>query len=649
MKKQTVKRVLALGLAAVMTAGMLAGCGGNGKSGGDDGDKYTFWIYRTDGEGMYYEDYKDAAAVQYIDAQLWDAENGGIGKDGKGVDLDFDFMVPVTGNEKDNFNTMIGTAEYPEAMDLTVSAESPQAMVENGTLMEITEYVEKYMPNYLALLEKYSELKPLVSVADEKGDVHYYALYRLGDSVRQPWDGYLYRRDWVVEYAEPTEYVWDWEDDYVKENGHPEVTPLAKAQEENNLNGWKKNEVTEFTSDDGADPKADYTDNVIFPSGTSDPLTISDWEWMFEAFEKAIADRGWSEDSNAYSISIPYNGNSMLGDLVSSFGGGTGHYYINDGEVSYDGTSENFGTYVECMQNWWNKGWLDSQFYTRATDIFYTINTPGVTQGKVGMWLGDRYQTFGDTARATCLDERDQQKMYAYPAALPINDMYGSEDQMYKEPDALYQSSRVEGKLGITTKCEEKDEESLAAFFTFLDWTYSVEGAEVMGMGLTEEQIASVELEPNIYEEYDLKSSYEKSTDKDGKTVYTPALTADNPNAKVLGATQAFRMVAGLALNANTGEYYSNDGTPALYLKAYEEWGRYLNTGGTADYIGLLNAEDGAAFAKKQTEVIDYVSQNLPKVIMGEMKWEDYTEGVEALNPDEVVPAIQKVVDLARK
>jgi hypothetical protein len=269
-----------------------------------------------DGEGTYYEDYKDNPAVQYINAQYWDVENGGIGTEETGVKLDFSFLTPISGSESDNFNTMISTGDYPEILDLTLATDTPQALYENDVLMEITEYVEKYMPNYLAYLDANPELKPFVQVQDEEGKIHYYALYNVRDSVEQPWQGVCYRRDWVVKYAEPTEYVWDWESDEVKENGHPAVTPLAKAVEEKNMDGWKKNEVKEFKADYGEDPDEDYTDNVIFPSGTSDPLTISDWEWMYEAFDKAISERGWGDDSNSYCMSVYYTG--CLGTGISA-------------------------------------------------------------------------------------------------------------------------------------------------------------------------------------------------------------------------------------------------------------------------------------------------------------------------------------------
>ena len=96
----------------------------------------------------------------------------------------------------------------------------------------------------------------------------------------------MYRRDWVVSTRSRLPMCGDWDSDYVKENGHPAVTPLDAALESGNMEGWKENEVTEFTSSQGENPDEDYTDNVIFPSGTSDPLTISDWEWMMEAFRE---------------------------------------------------------------------------------------------------------------------------------------------------------------------------------------------------------------------------------------------------------------------------------------------------------------------------------------------------------------------------
>ena len=86
-----------------------------------------------------YDKYEDSPSVQYINAQYWNTAEGGIGTEENGTKLDLSFLVPISGSETDNFNTMIGTGEYPEILDLSVSSESPQAMHENGVLMDITE------------------------------------------------------------------------------------------------------------------------------------------------------------------------------------------------------------------------------------------------------------------------------------------------------------------------------------------------------------------------------------------------------------------------------------------------------------------------------------------------------------------------------
>jgi hypothetical protein len=654
MKKGLWKKVVAVVLVAAMFMTLVAGCakggqdeGGTGGNGsGKEGDtknydgKFTWWIYQIDGEGMYYTEYEDNPVAQYVNQQYWDVENGGIGTEETGRKLDFSFIAPVRGSESENFNTMIGTEEYPEIIDLSAATDSPQTMCENGILMDLTEYVEKYMPNYRAYLDANPELKPFVQSQDDEGNVHYYALYSLKNGVSDPWAGYSYRRDWVVKYATPTEYVWDWEDEYVKENGHPEVTPLAKAQEEKNLKGWRKNDVKKFEAEYGENPDDDYTDNVIFPSGKNDPYTISDWEWMFEAFAKALDIRGIKDNSSAYCTTIYYTGAMMTGDLVSSFGGGTGAYYIKDGKVSYDGMSDNFKSYVECMNNWYQKGWLDSQFNTRAGDMFFMINSAGVNQGIVGLWNG-LAASLGTSIRVTCQFDEDKQDAYVMACALPINDVYGTDKQMYKEPDALFQDGRKGMATGITTKAEGKD---LEALFTFMDWAYTPEGGATLSMGMTKEQYDSVKLDPDIYKEYGYTHAYEIETDADGKKVWRTM--NDTGDLVVLDGT---RMAIGLRPANNDEETVAVVG-PKVVQHASKVWAQYLNTGSVLDYRGLMAPEESDAYNRVSTMVDDYVAQNLPNVIKGGMdNWDAYVEGLEKLNPNSVTEYLQKYVDLANK
>ncbi len=640
------KRVLSVGLVGAMALSTLAltGCGSNSSDGGDN--TVSWWITMTDGNGVYYDDYEDNPAVEWLNQQYWDTENGGLGTEEDGTPLKFTFQVPISGSETDNFNTMMSTGEYTDIIDLAMSTDTAATMVDEGTLLDITDYVEKYMPHYIEYLDKNPEQKALLTHEDENGDTRYYEIGAIKEENDVPWGGYMYRRDWLVEYAQPTAYVWDWDSDYVKENGHPAVTPLEEAQASGNMEGWKANEVTEFTSSEGEDPKNDYTDNVIFPSGTSDPLTISDWEWMLDAFKKAIDDKGFSGNTDAYCTTVYYPGFFGMGDLVSSFGGGTGVWSKDaDQNVYFSGTSDNFKTYLECLNTWYNNGWMDTRFETRASDMFFSINQTGTAQGQVGLFYGTA-ASLGDAIRVTCADAEDQQKAYVMPCAVPINDKYGTDEQKYKEPDAFYQGSRIAGRIGITEALEDKSEDTIAALFTFLDWMYTREGALTRSVGLSQEQIDSVDLENNLYEEYGIEGgAYDVSENEDGKTVYTFHYDTSGDIGNALKFT---RMVVGAELTGAGADidYVFDKGESKVQQLATEQWTKYTSTASLYDYNNQFTTEQNEVYSEINQAVNDYMNQNTPNLIKNGLDgWDAYVEGINALHPEELTEVYQEVMD----
>ena len=642
------RRWISLLLTGTLVLGSLAmsGCGNSSDSG--DADTFSWWIVTTDGDGTYYDKYEDHPGVQWLNNQYWDVDNHTLGEEGKGENIKFTFQTPIAGSETDNFNTMIGTGEYTDLVDLSYYTGSIAALAEDGVLMDITEYVEEYMPDYVALLDEHPAWKSQVTTTDADGNVHYYYLPLLNDGPRDPWDGFVYRRDWVVKYAEPTEYVWDWDSAYVQENGHPAVTPLEAAVASGNLEGWKANEVTEFTANPGDDPDNTYTDNVIFPSGTGNPLTISDWEWMFEAFDAALEERGYGDDSDAYCITIPYQGYFEYGDLVSSFGGGNGYYYINDdGEVTFDAASDNFKTYLECMNTWNDKGWLDTQFETRSGDLFYMINQSGFNQGKVGMWEGMVWDT-GTKIRTTCMDDSDQQDAFVMGCAFPINDMYGTAEQMYHEPDAFYGETAgpATGGVGITTKAEDKN---LPALFTYLNWCYTREGALLGSMGLSQEQYESMDFDPDNYAEYGFTDGLYHEEDRDGVTTYVthiPQNSTLNGNAFITG-----RLTARLQLTG-TGDdldYDIDNGESEVYQVCREAYGSYDSTGNVISYATKLTDDENEQAGDVYTPLKDYMNQVIPRMIKNgvDSEWDEYVKTVDSYDTKSVCEIYQKYVDEA--
>ena len=125
------------------------------------------------------------------------------------------------------------------------------------------------MPNYVALVHSNDTYKKnCITMVD--GEEHYFSLRTIMDAPESVFQGFMYRRDWIVKYG---------------------TNPATGAA----FTGG-------FT--DPANPDS-WEDDVVFPSGGTDPIYISDWEWMFEIFEKAMADLGITD---GYCISLYYKG-----------------------------------------------------------------------------------------------------------------------------------------------------------------------------------------------------------------------------------------------------------------------------------------------------------------------------------------------------
>jgi hypothetical protein len=611
-------------------------CGNNGNQTADE-QSFTWWITRTDSYGTFYQYYEENPAVQWLNQQYWDLETGTYNMDGNGTKLNFSYQAPITGSESDNFNTMIATGSYPEIVDLSYSVDSPKDLYEEGILIEITEYVEKYMPDYLAFIDEHPEVKPFVSETDENGDVHYYSLWGFSNIDRPQWDGFAYRRDWLVKYATPTEYVWDWDSSYVETYGHPKYTPLSVAEAENDYTGWKTNPITSFTSNYGDDNT--WEDNVIFPSGTDEPLYISDWEWMLETFKTAIEAEGFNANSNAYPVSIYYMGYIESGDLVSSFGGGGPMWYIDqNGDAQFGATGDNFKTYVEAMNNWYEKGWLDSRFDTRNADMFYKINLTGISQGMVGL-----FQTatgyIGTTIRATASNEDARDDAMVFSCPFPINDVYGDESNKFKEPDTFYGAKKVTTGTGFTDKIEGKD---LEALFTMLNWMYTFEGALFSSFGLSKEMYESVTLEPDLYAEYGIDCGYYIEEDEFGQITYVATVPR---HLDFSNAVRTLRMPTALILY-DSEEVKIESGYSKVVTEAYERWSRYSNTGYILDYDTFFNDEQSSLFAKTRTHINTSLSIEVPKLIKeGLSGWDVYVGKVNKYGPSRVTEIYQDALD----
>jgi hypothetical protein len=576
-------------------------CGGNKTPSSDlsiPADRqYTFWLRVGD---EHYTNYAENPSVEYLQTLSYGTDANGNPKK-----IGLSFTIPVTGSEADNFNTLIATGQYMDVMDLSAYSGTALDLYNNGVSMDITDYVKKYMPNYTAFLDAHPDLKATATNVIN-GENRYIQFHTYGDKVPDMWGGYMYRRDWIVKYG---------------------VNPVDGSA----FSGA----YTAFNPDGTPNPDS-WVDNVVFPSGGSDPVYISDWEWMLGIFKTAIKDLGISD---GYSMSLYYPGYVETGDLVCAFGGGDATWYKNaDNQIVYGATSDDFRTYLQAMNTWYQNGWIDTAFPEHTSDMFYQIDNTKVFSGKVGLWYGQVSSLGGRLAKS---DDPNLNGFVSYTAAQPINDIYGSDAQKNKTPFAMYQQSQENNTFIVTTAAKDKDLETL---FTFLDYMYSADGAVIKSFGLNKEQY-DVTHNAFMTENGFTEGAYKVVVDPDGVTRYQVF-----QNIQVSGyadANKAMRL-PGLDLYS----LVSNSAFDKGYQSSLDRWTQYKNTGWlSGSFTGQLSADDSKTYTKVNTNVVEFLTKNVPSFIKGTknpFSDEDWNAFVNALNkygPDKVTVIFQKLAD----
>lgn len=229
---------------------------------------------------------------------------------------------------------------------------------------------------------------------------------------------------------------------------------------------------------------------------------------------------------------------------------------------------------------------------------------------------------------------------------MPMNDVYGTKDQQFVEPDCFYNETGgvTSGGVMITDKAADKD---LAALFTFFNWCYTEEGAQTLGGGLSKEQYESVELDPDTYKEYGFTDGLYHTKEEDGKTVYysnIPQDTTINGNA----FTNA-RLTARLSLQgtAEGSTYKVDSGECEVYKKCRTEYDRYACKGNVTNNItDMLSDAENSEINKVNTVLLDALNQKVPSLIKNGLSgWNDYVKEIGTYDTDSVCEIYQKYVD----
>lgn len=576
--------------AAVVSAGCmmsLAACG-SGDSGSGDTVTITYWSARGE-DSSHYAEYEDNPVIKYI-------EDNYIFNDKK---LHFEFYIAPPGSEADNFSNLLGTGDYCDVMDMSMGGVSAVELFEDEIIWDLTELVPANMPNYMAFLEANPDCESAVySIVD--GEKKILMLRGFTDEVQPMFQGFCYRRDWIAKYgANP-------------QTGEAFTYGFA---DENDYESWE--------------------DNVVFPNGTDEPLYISDWEWMFGIFEKAMAEQGITD---GYCYSPYYLGYMQTGDLFTGFGGGLPYWYNDNGTCVNGIETDNFRAYLQCLNTWYQKGWMDKNFAEHTGDMFFAVDAPKVFQGKVGLWQG-RMSTVG-----TQIDAGDAYTDGAmvYGCRQPINDIYGGAGQQNKEPNGMYQFGKVRPGVILTNKMSE---EQVVTFLKFADFMFSEEGMLLRG-GLNKEQYEASGDE--FYARLGMTEGLYRIEEEDGREVikYNMDQSSTAFSAATLNRMQpVLQKVSGV-----------DQGQDRYLKQATENWDYYLSSAGLPD--GALNAvsvDDYNTITKVRANYDQFLGRTVPFMIKGsgydvwdDASWEQFLSDVNKYQAGTVTEIYQKALDLIK-
>lgn len=611
MKLNKFKKIAGLSLAAIMTVGTataLTGCGK--KAGAND---FTWFISESDNSTYGYTEYEGNAAVQYVLSKEW------ADKDGNGQKLSVDFNAPPTTDAgTETFQRMMSTQSETDIFDSTFSTDGILSLYQQGIIMDVTELVENNMPNYLAMLEKYDIYNQATYAIEGKEGRRFLGVGGYSESsIDSLFCGWCYRRDWVVKYGK---------------DPSTGASFSGSCTEEGNYDTWTDN--VKFPSWYNNDLKTYVLENVDADWNGGDPIFISDWEWLLDVLASAQKGEGINDK---YVMSLYYPGYNENGDLVSSFGGGCPAWYKSekaDGtyECQFGASTENFKTYLQCMNNWYKKGWIDKNFTSRK-ESFYQIDDSSVRNGEIGLWCGLASTLSGNLQKDELPKTRGS---VVYGARNPINDVYGGDAQKMKIPDTFFGPTPFSGG-GVCFAKKSQNSKNWDSLFKMLDYFYSDEGMLIYSLGLNKEQLNEAPTSvKNWYNNQGL-SEGAYTVETEGTETFYRVNRALDIDSDLGAACRTKRMGLGFECNSKIRHNY---GESLVHSK--EEWLAYEPKSfiGPIERSLMTPAENKKYSAQRSAILLEFMEVEVPKFIKGtysiDGKWNEFVKGLQNRGYEEV-------------
>lgn len=188
MKRETARKRFLLCMALVFAAGTISGCaGGRNKYSGVDSDgeiPASLTIFSDVGINI-----PAAGGTDYNDCltfQLLEEKTG----------CHVEWKVPASGAKAERFNMMMASGSLPDAIvyDWINAPGGAQAYIDDGIIVDITDYIDECMPNFSKILKENPEIKR--DVVNDDGRIYTIPLIRI-DKELGTYQGPVIREDWL--------------------------------------------------------------------------------------------------------------------------------------------------------------------------------------------------------------------------------------------------------------------------------------------------------------------------------------------------------------------------------------------------------------------------------------------------------------------
>ena len=311
--------------------------------------------------------------------------------------------------------------------------------------------------------------------------------------------------------------------------------------------------------------------------GMEVPATYDEYYEVLKAFKSEYNANMWMSGSGTSILSFGYN---IRAGYTFGRGSGLDCFYQEDGKVQCGFYADEFKDYLAMVQKWTSEGLIDPDFVTYSCDYANSDNNAfsAVTTGKHGIW---KEEANGMNA----YNDFDMDLTAAPVARKNADDIIHVDNG----------KTRVDGiQFAIATTCEHPE---LAA--EWLDMWYSEEATVVANWGLEGE-------------------GYEIG--EDGQPHYTDLVT-NNPD--------------GLAMNfarelyaAPTGGYmYDMQTVYSLWtdevLGYCELWNQNIDNTMALPSFMAMTTEESEESSQLSGDLITYISENLSKLMLGELNLEE--------------------------